>query len=87
MISSINKISSNSEVKDLISSCHTTSAALHKLLPVKLCGHTVMALVDSGNSFYNALSLSVAKRIKLLDYQPYRGSPVGTASVVPASTS
>ena len=40
-----------------------------------------MALVDSGNSFYNALSLSVAKRINLLEYQPYKGSPVGTASV------
>ena len=40
-----------------------------------------MALVDSGNSFCNALSLSVAKRIQLLDYQPYTGSPVGTASV------
>ena len=72
---------SSSEVKDLISSCNATSANLHKLLPVKLHGHTVMALVDSGNSFYNALSLSVAKRINLRDYQPYTGSPVGTASI------
>ena len=76
-----NKTSSDSEVKDLISSCTSTSATLHKLLPVKICGHTVMALVDSGNSFYNALSLAVAKRINLYDYQPYKGSPVGTASV------
>ena len=82
MSRSINKISSSTlEVKDLNSSCTTASANLHKLLPVKICGHTVMALVDSGNSFYNALSSSVAKRINLLEYQPYKGSPVGTASV------
>ena len=78
---SIDKISSSNDVKDLISSCRTVSASLYKLLPVKLNGRTVMALVDSGNSFCNALSLSVAKRIQLLDYQPYTGSPVGTASV------
>ena len=70
-----------SEVKDLISSCSATSANLHKLLPVKLHGHMIMALVDRGNSFYNALSLSVAKRINLRDYQPYTGSPVGTVSI------
>ena len=81
MSASINKISSDSDIKELISSCRTISASLHKLLPVKLNGYTVMALVDSGNSFCNALSLSVAKRIHLLDYQPYTGSPVGTASV------
>ena len=40
-----------------------------------------MALVDSGNSFYNALSSAVAKKIGLLQYKPYKGSPVGTASV------
>ena len=74
-------VNSSSEIKDLISSCTTTSANLHKLLPVKIHGHTIMALVDSGNSFYNALSLSVAKRINLSDYQPYKGSPVGTASI------
>ena len=73
--------SSSSEVKDLISSCNATSANLYKLLPVKLHGQTIMALANSGNSFYNALSLSVAKRINLLDYQPYTGSPVGTASI------
>ena len=76
-----NKPSSDSEAKDLISSCTTTSATLHKLLPVKICRHTVMALVDSGNSFYNALFLAVAKRINLHEYQPYKGSPVGTAFV------
>ena len=81
MSASINKISSDFDVKELIRSCHTISASLHKLLPVKLNGYTVMALVDSGNSFCNALSLSVAKRIHLLNYQPYTGSPVGTASV------
>ena len=80
---SFNKISSpsSSEIKDLISSCITTSANINKLLPVKICGHKVMALVDSGNGFYNALSLSMAKRINLHEYQPYEGSPVGTASV------
>ena len=82
MSKSIDKSSSPDDIKDLISSCRTISASLYKLLPVKLNGHTVMALVDSGNSFCNALSLSVAKRIQLLDYQPYTGSPVGTASVV-----
>ena len=78
---SANQSSSDSEVEDLISSCTTASATLHKLLPVKIRGHTVMALVDSGNSFYNALSLAVAKRINLSQYQPYKGSPVGTASI------
>ena len=81
MSKSIDKSSSSTDIKDLISSCRTISASLYKLLPLKLNGHTVMALVDSGNSFCNALSLSVAKRIQLLDYQPYTGSPVGTASV------
>ena len=40
-----------------------------------------MGLVDSGNSFYNAISLSVAKRIGFIYYQEYNGPPVGTASV------
>ena len=80
MSRSCNK-NSDFAAKDLISSCSANSANLHKLLPVKICGHTVMGLVDSGNSFYNALSLSVAKRIDLLEYQPYEGSPVGTASI------
>ena len=79
MSESINKISL--DIKELISSCRTISAYLHKLLPVKLNGYTVMALIDSGNTFCNALTLSVAKIIQLLDYQPYTGSPVGTASV------
>ena len=74
-----NKLSN--DVKDLVSSCRTISASLYKLLPVKINERTIMALVDSGNSFCNALSLSVAKRIQLLNYQPYTGSPVGTASV------
>ena len=78
---SVNKLSPSSDVKDLISSCRTVSASLYKLLPVKINERTIMALVDSGNSFCNALSLSVAKRIQLLNYQPYTGSPVGTASV------
>ena len=80
MAFSINKLSSN-EAKDLISSCNINSAMLNKLLPVKICGSIVMALVDSGNSFYNALSLAVAKKTGLIKYQPYNGSPVGTASV------
>ena len=78
---SVNKLSPSNDVKDLISSCRTVSASLYKLLPVKINERTVVALVDSGNSFCNALSLSVAKRIQLLNYQPYTGSPVGTASV------
>ena len=81
MSTSIDKSSSPNDIKDLISSCRTISASLYKLLPVKLNGRTAMALVDSGNSFCNALSLSVAERIPLIDYQPYTGSPVGTASV------
>ena len=77
---SINKLPTN-QAKDLISSYNINSATLIKLLPVKICGSIVTALVNSGNSFYNALSLAVAKRIGLLQYQPYKGSPVGTASV------
>ena len=76
----INKLSTN-EAKDLVSSCTLNSAKLDKLLPVKIGGTFVMALVDSGNSFYNALSLAVTKKIGLLQYEPYKGSPVGTASV------
>ena len=81
MSQSVDKIFPQNDAKDLISSCRTISASLPKHLPVILNGRTVMALVDSGNSFCNALSLSVAKRIPLTDYQPYTGSPVGTASV------
>ena len=76
----INQLSAR-ETKDLISSCNTTSATLNKYLPIKICGSIVMGLVDSGNSFYNALSLAVAKKIGLTYYQPNNGSPVGTASV------
>ena len=81
MMKAHKKNSSSNDIKDLISSCRTISASVHKLLPVKLKDRTVMALVDSGNSFCNALSQSVAKRIPITDYQPYTGSPVGTASV------
>ena len=81
MSKSIDKSSSSTDIKDLISSWRTISASLYKLLPVKPNGHSAMALVDSGNSFCNALSLSVAKRIQLVDYQPYTGSPIGAASV------
>ena len=77
---SINKLSTN-EAKDLISSSTLKSATLTRLLSVKICESVVMALVDSGNSFYNAVSLAVAKKISLPQYQPYKGSPVGTASV------
>ena len=72
---------SSSKIKDLISSCNASSDNLHKLLPVKINEHTIMALVDSANSFYNVLSLSVAKQMNLRDYKPYTGSPVGTASI------
>ena len=67
------------EVRDLVSSCSTNSATLNKLLPVKICGSTVLWLIDSGNSFYNAISLAVATKIGLTYYQPYDGPPVGTA--------
>ena len=77
----VSGIFSQKDTKDLISSCRTISSSLPKLFPVRLNGRTVMALVDSGNSFCNALSLSVAKKIPITDYQPYTGSPVGTASV------
>ena len=39
----------------------------------------VLGLVDSGNSFYNAISLALATKICLIYYQPYVGPPVGTA--------
>ena len=72
---------STQEAQDLISSCNTASATLNKLLPVKICGSIIMGLVNSGNSFYNAVSSAVAKKISLTYYQPYDGPPVGTASV------
>ena len=72
---------STKEARDLISSCNTTPATLNKLLLVKICGSVIMGLVDSGNRFYNAISLAVAKKIGLTYYQPYDGLPVGTASV------
>ena len=49
------------------------------LLTIRICNSTVLGLVDSGNSFYNAMSLAVATRIGLTYYQPNEGSPVGTA--------
>ena len=72
---------SDTKMRDLISSLHSKSTALNKLLPVKLCGSTVLGLVDSGNSFYNAISLAVANKIGLSDFDHYTGSPVGTALV------
>ena len=72
---------SNNKIRDLISSLHSKSTALNKLLPVKLCGSTVLGLVDSGNSFYNAISLAVANKIGLSNFDHYTGPPVGTALV------
>ena len=69
------------EMKELINSFQSKSTALNKLLPVKLCGSMVLGLVDSGNSFYNAISLSVATKIGLTHYDKYQGPPVGTALV------
>ena len=68
-------------MKELINSFNSKSTALNKLLPVKLCGSVVLGLVDSGNSFYNAISLSVATKIGLNHYDEYHGPPVGTALV------
>ena len=69
------------ELKELISSFQSKSTALNKLLPVKLSGSVVLGLVDSSNSFYNAISLSVATKIGLSQYDKYFGPPVGTALV------
>ena len=69
----------NAKIRDLISSLHSKSTALNKLLPVKICGFTVLGLVDSGNSFYNAISLAVANKIGLSNFNHYTGPPVGTA--------
>ena len=69
------------EIKELLNSLQSKSTALNKLLPVKLCGSVVLGLVDSGNTFYNAISLSVAVKIGLSKYDEYEGPPVGTALV------
>ena len=79
MSSAINHLSTKTS-QDPISSCNSTSATLNKLLPVKICGFVIMGLVDSGNSFYKAMSLAVAMKIGLTYYHPYKGPPVGTAS-------
>ena len=63
----------------IINALSSKAKDYRKLVPVRLKGHTVLALVDSGNSFYNAISLAVAKRIGLSDFKPYDGPPVGTA--------
>ena len=54
---------SNPDALDFINSVNNKSASLSKLLPVRLCNSTVLGLVDSGNSFYNAISSAVATRI------------------------
>ena len=69
------------DIRDLITSLHSKSTALSKLLPVKLCGSTVLGLVNSGNSFYNAISLAVANKIGLSHFDCYSGPPVSTALV------
>ena len=67
------------EVRELVNSLNAKSASLSKLLPVSICNSTILVLVYSGNSFYNAMSLAVATKIGLTYYQPYEGPPVGTA--------
>ena len=69
------------EMKELISSFQSKSTALNILLSVKLCGSIVLGWVDSGNSFYDAISLSVATKIGLDRYDKYQGPPIGTALV------
>ena len=71
--------SSVKEVREVISSLNSKSTISNKLLPIKLCRSTVLGLVDSGNSFYNAISLAVATKIGLTYYQHYNGPHVGTA--------
>ena len=70
---------SSPDAQELISSFHSKSATLNKLLPIRISGYTILGLVDSGNSFYNAISLAVANKIGLTQYQAYQGPPVGTA--------
>ena len=69
------------EMKEVISSFNSKSTALNKLIPIKFCGSTVLGLMDSGNSFYNAISLAVANKIGLTNFDHYTGPPVGTALV------
>ena len=68
-------------MKELLNSLQSKSTSLNKLLPVKLCDSIVLGLVDSGNTFHNAISLSVAVKIGLHQYDEYEGPPVGTALV------
>ena len=70
---------SSDETQILISSFNSKSVTLNKLLPVRISGYTILGLVDSGNSFHNAISLAVATKIGLTQYQSYNGPPVGTA--------
>ena len=67
------------EVRELVNSLNAKSESLNKLLPIRIGNSTVLGVVDSDNSFYNAMSLAVATRIGLTYYQPYEGPPVGTA--------
>ena len=69
------------DVRELINSLNSKSTALNKLLPVKLCGSTVLGLVNSGNSFYNAISLAVTNKIGLTNFNHYTGPPIGTTLV------
>ena len=66
-------------MRGFVNSLNAKSASLSKLLPVQICNSTVLGSVDSGNSFYNAMSFAVATRIGLTYYKPYEGPPVGTA--------
>ena len=67
------------EVRELVNSLNAKSASLNKLLPIRICKSTIPGLVDSGNSFHNAISLAVGTNIGLTYYQPYERPPVGTA--------
>ena len=80
-ISSSSSTTSNQDMKEFINSVTAKSASLSKLLPVRICNSTILGLVDSGNSFYNAMSSAVATRIGLTYYQPYKGPPVRTAAL------
>ena len=67
------------DMRVFVNFLNAKSVSLSKLLPIRICNSTVLGLVDSGDSFYNTMSLAVATRIGLTYYQSYEGPPVGTA--------
>ena len=71
--------SSSDEVLQFVRALQARSADYNKVIPVRLNGHEVLALVDSGNTFWNAISSAVARTIGLECKSKYKGPPIGTA--------